>query len=189
MKNAHFRTPINYNESVLTATKKELMVLINAAEHVSELREAFNLKLSLDEEGLCELAIGDEYPLSIRLDRDMDAIVISSVVADEFPDPVSYSLVQDMLELNLGPAVNASPGVGVDPATGLIVAWQIVTEGMLSKGTLSSIVHAFLSFVVGMHERIRTSAETASATSANGAPAENGNLPFDPLLHSGFFPV
>jgi hypothetical protein len=164
-------------------------VTINAAEHISELGEAFNLKLSLDEEGLCELAIGDEYPLSIRLDSDMDAFVISSVVADELPDPVSYSLVQDMLELNLGPAVTGSPGIGMDPATGLIVSWQIVTEGMLSKGTLSSIVHAFLSFVVGMHERIRESAEASGGTGGNGAPAENGDPAFDPHLHSGFLPV
>ncbi|HBZ58740.1 MAG TPA: hypothetical protein DEO49_06310 [Sutterella sp.] len=168
---------------------KGLVVTINAAEHISELGEAFNLKLSLDEEGLCELAIGDEYPLSIRLDSDMDAFVISSVVADELPDPVSYSLVQDMLELNLGPAVTGSPGIGMDPATGLIVSWQIVTEGMLSKGTLSSIVHAFLSFVVGMHERIREAAEASGGTGGNGAPAENGDPAFDPHLHSGFLPV
>lgn len=168
---------------------KESKLTINTAEHIAELGAAFNLQLSLDEEGLCELVIGEEYPLSIRLDSDMDAFVISSVVADELPDPVSYSLVQDMLELNLGPAVTGSPGIGMDPATGLIVSWQIVTEGMLSKGTLSSIVHAFLSFVVGMHERIRESAEASGGTGGNGAPAENGDPAFDPHLHSGFLPV
>jgi hypothetical protein len=77
----------------------------------------------------------------------------------------------------------------MDPATGLIVSWQIVTEGMLSKGTLSSIVHAFLSFVVGMHERIRESAEASGGTGGNGAPAENVDPAFDPHLHSGFLPV
>ena len=168
---------------------KESKLTINTAEHIAELGAAFNLQLSLDEQGLCELVIGEEYPLSIRLDSDMDAFVISSVVADELPDPVSYSLVQDMLELNLGPAVTGSPGIGMDPATGLIVSWQIVTEGMLSKGTLSSIVHAFLSFVVGMHERIRESAEASGGTGGNGAPAENGDPAFDPHLHSGFLPV
>ena len=168
---------------------KESKLTINTAEHIAELGAAFNLQLSLDEEGLCELVIGEEYPLSIRLDSDMDAFVISSVVADELPDPVSYSLVQDILELNLGPAVNATPGIGIDPATGLVVAWQIVTEGMLSKGTLSSIVHAFLSFVVGMHRRILESTEASGGTGGNGAPAENGDPAFDPHLHSGFLPV
>ena len=178
-----------YYATLKLVRTKESKLTINTAEHIAELGAAFNLQLSLDEEGLCELVIGEEYPLSIRLDSDMDAFVISSVVADELPDPVSYSLVQDMLELNLGPAVTGSPGIGMDPATGLIVSWQIVTEGMLSKGTLSSIVHAFLSFVVGMHERIRESAEASGGTGGNGAPAENGDPAFDPHLHSGFLPV
>lgn len=178
-----------YYASLKLGRSKESKLTINTAEHIAELGAAFNLQLSLDEQGLCELVIGEEYPLSIRLDSDMDAFVISSVVADELPDPVSYSLVQDMLELNLGPAVTGSPGIGMDPATGLIVSWQIVTEGMLSKGTLSSIVHAFLSFVVGMHERIRESAEASGGTGGNGAPAENGDPAFDPHLHSGFLPV
>ena len=121
------------------------MIQNNHQELLATLGKELGLELSFDEDGICEL-FADESTLSIKSSEDDGTIILSSVLAQDLPDPINYSAVTDLLALALDPCGfggGNSPVVG-RTEEGLVVAYQVATASVLSTTPLSEILSEFL---------------------------------------------
>ena len=135
------------------------MKRINHQDYLNELGKKLNLDLKFDEEGLCELVFNNNDVISIKSSEDDQTIILSTVVAEDLPENVSYAFVVDLIELALGPCITNggnSPVVGRDPATGLLVLYEVVTNSVLLEKDLFSIFEHFTQLKLGFIEYIKT---------------------------------
>ena len=121
------------------------MIQNDHQELLARMGKDLGLELSFDEDGICEL-FADESVVSIKSSEDDGTIILSTVLAEDLPDPISYSAVTDLLGLALDPCGfggGNSPVVGRDE-DGLVMAYQVATASVLSTTPLSEILSEFL---------------------------------------------
>ena len=103
--------------------------------------------LDFDERSVCELAIGDDASVAIKAEPEDNLLILSSPLAADLPDPLSYSLALDIADLALGPCIDiraGGPVIGRDSVTGIVVLYQICTASRLRQ---ESIFEIFSNFV------------------------------------------
>ena len=128
--------------------------MLNFDEMLSDLGKNLEIELAFNEDGVCELLMDEKAVISLIKNEKDGVLTLSSVVADELPDPVGYSLILDLLDFSLGSAISHSPAVGRDPETGLLVAYQIVTASLLTTRAFTEIFHDFTRFCSGISAAI-----------------------------------
>ena len=117
--------------------------------YLRKIGRKIGLQLQFDEELICEVAVNEDDGVAIAAHPEDHTLVFTSVVAADLPDPISYSLMMDLLDLGIGPVLTGggnSPLVGRDPDTGVLVLYQVCTEPFLDKGDAGEIFLAFYKF-------------------------------------------
>ncbi len=115
---------------------------------IAKLGNDLGLKLSLDEDGCCQLVIENETLINIRCCHDDGLMILSQVVAEDLPDPVSYPMMLDIMDYALGPCYfqgGNSPVIGRDEETGYLVMYQVVTASKLASDDLGDLLAKFIS--------------------------------------------
>ncbi|MBQ8706613.1 MAG: CesT family type III secretion system chaperone [Succinivibrionaceae bacterium] len=146
---------------------------------LEKLGKDLGLELKWDEEGLCELTLEEDIPVSLKSCPEDGIIILSSVVAEDLPDPCDYPLVLDLLSMALGPCVRDggnSPVVGRDPDTGMVVIYQVVTASRLAQTPLTEIFNDFAEVLVSLGAGLESAGEATIGEKTADDIAESGGF-------------
>ncbi len=124
--------------------------MLNYDAIILDLKNALQLDLAFNEEGVCELLMDESRVISIVQRKEDNALTLASVIAEELPDPVNYHLVLDLLEFSLGAAIHSGPAIGRDPEKGLLIAYQSVVPSLLKEQNFMDVFFDFIAFCEGM---------------------------------------
>ncbi|MBR0458730.1 MAG: CesT family type III secretion system chaperone [Victivallales bacterium] len=121
------------------------MLKIDLRKVLAEFGEALGLELAFDDNGVCVLTLDEDTPIAIRAMEEDSSMTLSCAVREELPQFMSLSQVEDLLALALDPMEQggASPVVGLDSASGLVVLYVVLTPSLLAKTSLVEIFGAF----------------------------------------------
>ena len=121
------------------------MLKIDLRKVLAEFGETLGLELAFDDDGVCVLTLDEETPIAIRAMEENSSLTLSSAIREELPQPLSLAQVEDLLALAYDPMEQggASPVVGRDAESGLVVLYMVLTPSMLDKTPLAEIFGAF----------------------------------------------
>ena len=108
--------------------------------------QTLGAELAFDQDGICELEL-DGTPVSIRSSEADGTVVLSSLIADELPSPLNYSLLLDLLEIALTPGTGNggnAPVIGCDRDTGAVILYLVCTASVLHDMPLAEILGEFM---------------------------------------------
>ena len=121
----------------------------NHKELFTALSKNLGCELVFDDQGFCELTVGENLIVTVSDREDDGLIIFSAVVASELPDPVDYPLVLDIMDFAIGPCVSGggnSPVISRDPETGMLVAYEVLTASVLERQDIAELFTSFLDF-------------------------------------------
>jgi hypothetical protein len=90
---------------------------------IKELATSLKIQLSLDDEGVCSLQVGEESIITIELSRDHPQVHLYSTLIS-FPEEdleTSFFLMSRALELNAFQALTRGGSIGVLPGGGVLI--------------------------------------------------------------------
>ncbi len=128
-------------------------------ECLNALGAVFGGTVMVNDDDCINIEIEDENPVTIHINLEDEKFEIIATVADELPDPVSYSLVLNLLDLALCPFVNGGPAVGRDPETGYLEAYVIIPFKGLTPDDFVNALKEFLKFQIAISQEIESSNE------------------------------
>ncbi len=152
------------------------MLNIDHKELIANLGKELGLELTLDEENSCQLLIEDSRIVNIRSNQEDGLIILSTVIAEQMPDPASYPMILDLLSFALGPYVNGganAPVVGLDPESSMMMLYQVISASALQNRVLIEIVTDFLAKTEGFADLIANNESHADEVTLNQQPGEN----------------
>lgn len=101
-------------------------------EWIKDLAASLKIQLSLDDEGVCSLQVGEETIITIELSRDHPQVHHYSTLIN-FPEEnieTSFFLMSRALELNAFQALTRGGSIGVLPGGGvLIFSYNVPIQG------------------------------------------------------------
>ena len=112
-----------------------------------------------NEDDCITVSLEDENPVTIHIDQQKEQFDIISIVADELPDPVDYSLVLDLLSYAMAPFVDGGPSVGRDPHSGFIQAFVILPFKGMTPDDFVDAFRNFMKFQIVVAHRIADNGE------------------------------
>lgn len=104
----------------------------------------------------CTLLVENTHPLSIVKDETRQCLILSGVTANELPDPLEHGLAEFLLQTALNPMFGSGPAIGLDPESGLLVAYAVLDCRDLTPEDVGAAGLQFLTFQMLAAERIRT---------------------------------
>ena len=147
----------------------------NHEELFRSLSEKIGCPIAFNEEGICDLTVGEEFIVSLEDRKDDGIIIMSSVVAPDLPDPISYPLLLDLMSLAIGPCVSGggnSPLVAREPDSGVLVAYEVLTPSVLEKQDLTELFTDFLDFCMSVTAKIAGNTEIEETGAEKGDDLE-----------------
>ena len=122
------------------------MLKIDLEKVLAKFGQTLGLDLAFDGDGACALTLDDETPIVIQANEDDSSLTLSSALREELPTPMGLTQVENLLALALDPMEHggASPVVGRDAETGLVVMYMVLTPSVLDKTPLADIFAAFV---------------------------------------------
>lgn len=107
---------------------------------------ALGIELAFDETGACMLAVDDEAPVAIQANVEDSNLTLSSALRDAMPETMNLEQVQNLLALALDPYDRgvASPVVGRDAESGLVVLYEVLAPSVLRRTPLSEAFTDFM---------------------------------------------
>lgn len=135
--------------------------------YLNAISEFFGSTITPNEDDCINLAVENENPVTIHIDMDKEQFDLFSIVADELPDPIDYSLVQDLLDYALSPFVDGGPAVGRDPQTGFLEAYVILPFKNMSPAEFIEALKEFIKFQIAISHRIAENSENEAESSAS----------------------
>ena len=122
------------------------MLDINLDKILAGFGEALGIDLAFDGSGACILNVGDDTPVIIQANVDDSSLTISSALMDAMPPAMSLDQAQNLLALALDPYDQgaASPVVGRDAKSGLVVFYEVLTPSLLRQRPLLEIFTDFI---------------------------------------------
>ncbi len=122
------------------------MVDVDLKKVLAELGETLGIGLAFDEAGSCMLTVDDETPVIIQANVEDSSLTLSSALRDAMPETMSLDQAQNLLALALDPYDRgvASPVVGRDAESGLVVLYEVLAPSMLRRTPLSDAFTDFM---------------------------------------------
>lgn len=140
---------------------------IKYQEYLQSLGKSLGLNLTYDENNVCEIIVNNNDVVDVVANPENHNLILSSVIAPDLPDPVSYSVIIDLLDLALGPVLTQGgncPVVGRDPENGMLVLYQVCTEEFIDNGFIHDIFMDFFKFKVSLSQHIENNADPRRAS-------------------------
>ena len=121
------------------------MLKIDLRKVLAEFGEALGLELAFDDNGVCVLTLDEDTPIAIRAMEENSSLTLSSAIREELPQSLNLAQVEHLLALALDPMERggASPVVGRDAESGLVIMYMVLTPSVLDKTPLAEIFGAF----------------------------------------------
>ncbi len=130
-------------------------------ELLEKLSDFLGFELSFEDDS-CSLYLDNmDISFTIRKYEDEGRIVLMGVIAEELPDEISFSLVQEFLDSALNPLYKAGPTIARDFQSEMIVAYVAVELKDIEPDDFPKIVEQFIDFQVYYTERLRSDVEEA----------------------------
>lgn len=122
------------------------MVHVDLKKVLAEFGDTLGIGLAFDEMGTCMLTVGDETPIIIQANEEDSSLTLSSALRDAMPETMSLDQAQSILALALDPYDRgvASPVVGRDAESGLVVLYEVLAPSMLRRTPLSEFFTDFM---------------------------------------------
>lgn len=137
---------------------------------IDEFEKTINVKLDFSNDNLAEVIFDKKTTVGIKVSKDDGTIILSSVIADELPDPLSDKLATEILNLNSVPGINYggnAPVIARDKLTGFIFVYEIITASLLNSTSLFNIFSDFVKYKLVLSELFNSSTSDASNTLNN----------------------
>ena len=122
------------------------MLKIDLEKVLAEFGQTLGLDLAFDGDGACALTLDEETPVVIQATEEDSSLTLSSAIREDLPTPLGLSQVENLLALALDPMEHggASPVVGRDAESGLVVMYMVITPSVLRKTPLADVFGAFM---------------------------------------------
>ena len=122
------------------------MLDIDLKKVLADFGDALGIELAFDETGACILAVDDEAPVAIQANVEDSSLTLSSALRDAMPQTMSLDQIQNLLALALDPYDRgaASPVVGCDAESGLVVLYEVLAPSALRRTPLSEAFTDFM---------------------------------------------
>ena len=121
-------------------------------EYFQVLGERFGMDFWPGEDGSCLMSVDERLGVMLRGNEDARRMELSAVVADELPEGVAYSDMQDIMSLSLGPLFDA-PGIGREPESGAIVLYALFPFDTTTPADFAEAIAAFIDRANGLVRR------------------------------------
>jgi hypothetical protein len=121
------------------------MLKIDLKKVLAEFGENLGLELAFDDDGVCVLTLDEETPIAIRAMEENSSLTLSSAIREELPHSLNLAQLEHLLALALDPMERggASPVVGRDAESGLVIMYMVLTPSVLDKTPLAKSFEAF----------------------------------------------
>ncbi len=113
-----------------------------------------DLNLPFDDEGCAQLLVDGDLAVSVVRHDEDGRLSLAAPVAQELKEDIGYAQMLDLLDLALGPLVGGTPAVGRDPASGMLIAYQLVPYAHLTEATWPETLGRFVAFAQGVAETL-----------------------------------
>ena len=122
------------------------MLDIDLKKVLADFGDALGIELAFDAQGACVLTVGDETPVAIQANVEDSSLTLSSAVRDAMSENMSLDQAQNLLALALDPYDRgaASPVVGYDAESGLVVLYEVLAPSVLRRTPLSEAFTDFM---------------------------------------------
>ena len=122
------------------------MVDVDLKKVLAEFGDTLGIGLAFDEAGSCMLTVDDETPVIIQANVEDSSLTLSSALRDAMPETMNLEQVQNLLALALDPYDRgvASPVVGRDAESGLVVLYEVLAPSALRRTPLSEAFTDFM---------------------------------------------
>lgn len=122
------------------------MLAINLGKVLADFGEALGMELSFDENGACVLTVDDEAPVILQANEEDSSLTLSSALREELPANMNLDQAQNLLALALDPLDQggASPVVGRDAESGMVVIYAVLTPSALNRTPLAEVFADFM---------------------------------------------
>ena len=122
------------------------MLDVDVKKVLADFGDALGIELAFDKTGACVLTVGDETPVAIQANVEDSSLTLSSALRDAMPENMSLDQAQNLLALALDPYDRgaASPVVGCDAESGLVVLYEVLAPSALSRTPLSEAFTDFM---------------------------------------------
>ena len=122
------------------------MIDIDLKEVLAEFGDTLGIGLAFDEKGTCMLTVGDDTPIIIQANEEDSSLTLSCALRDAMPETMSLDQAQNILALALDPYDRgvASPVVGRDAESGLVVLYEVLAPSMLRRMPLLEVFTDFM---------------------------------------------
>ncbi len=138
--------------------------------YLKTIGNAIGLELEFDENNSCEIEFNETDSILVEANPDDHNLVFSSMVSLYLPEPISYSLLTDLMDMAIGPFLNRggnSPVIGRDPDSGALLIYQVCTESVLERGEdIGDVFLQFIQFKVAFQKHIETNGSVSSKNDA-----------------------
>ncbi len=134
-------------------------------DYLKTIGKAIGIELEFDENNSCEIEFNENDVILIEANPDDHNLVFSSMVSLYMPEPISYSLLTDLMDLAIGPFLNRggnSPVIGRDPESGALIIYQVCTESVLERESdIGDVFLQFIQFKLAFQKHIEKNGEVA----------------------------
>jgi len=122
------------------------MLKIDLKKVLDEFGKTLGLELAFDANGACVLTLDEETPIIIQATEEDSSLTLSTALREELPRPLSLAQFEDLLALALDPMERggASPAVGRDAESGLVVMYMVLPPSVLDKTPLAEVFGNFM---------------------------------------------
>ena len=112
------------------------------------------LNLPFDAEGNAQLLVDGTLAVNVSRNDEEGRLTLAAPVAQELREDIGYAQMLELLDLALGPLVGDTPAVGLDPVSGMLIAYASISDVHVSEAEWPEILGRFVAFAKGIAEKL-----------------------------------
>lgn len=150
------------------------MIENSHAQLLSKLGTELGLDLEFDENGICDLVFDGRVQIALKSSEDDGTITLTAPLAADFPDPVRFATVLELLAMAAAPSLAGGgnvPVAGIDGESGLVILYEVCTASFLRDRSLAEIFTEFVAVREALAERL--SGEPGEGESSVSVPRKS----------------
>lgn len=154
--------------------------MINTSESYDKLLKILGKTVGIElsyEDDCCNLEIPElDLGCCIRKFESEERIVLLGVLAQGFPEELSYDLVIDFLSSAINPLYKSGPTIAYDEDDDVLLAYVSIDIKDIDENDFPEIVEGFMLFEKNYRDRLNEDPETAEDSNSNTASEIIGKI-------------